>query len=317
MARRAEGQYDLFGEPSAPNDPADAPSPSGLAPDQPHAPGFLVGTCAFTHESWRGTFYPPGLPQQRELEYYARFHNAVEVDASFYHVPTDAMVTRWLHVTPQSFAFALKAPQSLTHTAQLDLDNAAAGLDWIMFLRAAERFGDRLAAILVQLPPSLRADALPRLSRVLESVPPRICVAVEMRHPTWSTPEAAELLARFGAARVWTDAYLDQRLRMQREDPWLFAETGAFVYARLLGDISTKYDAASGGLRHQYGSILFDRADDIEEWKKRLISAKAKGKPVMLFVNNHYQGFSPVTADEFRRAGLAGDTGVEGTSPSS
>jgi uncharacterized protein YecE (DUF72 family) len=302
---RGEGQFDLFGEPPPPPSPPEAPSPSGLLPDQPHAPGFHVGTCAFTHEAWRGTFYPPGLPQARELAYYARFHNAVEIDASFYRVPTDAMVERWLLATPDSFVFALKAPQSLTHTAQLDLDSASAGPDWIMFLRAAERFGSRLAAILVQLPPSLRADALPRLARVLESVPPRMRVAVEMRHPTWSKPETAELLARSGAARVWTDSYLDQRLRMERTDPWLFADTGSFVYARLLGDISTKYNTATGGLRHQYGTVLFDRRDDIEEWKKRLISAKAKGKPVMIFINNHYQGFSPLTADEFRKAALA------------
>lgn len=296
----------LPSEPAAPNaapsrpEPLAAPSPSGLvelhAADSP----LRIGTCSFSHEHWNGVFYPAGLPKARELEYYARFHNAVEIDSSFYRVPSVQTAEGWRARAPRGFRFALKAPRSLTHDARLNLADPTARADFHQLLRVLEAMGDALGCVLLQLGPSVSGVCRPALDTVLGELRPRFPVAVEFRHTTWNRPEANELLARHGAVRVWSDHYLDPRRGEREDDPVLWAITGSFGFVRLLGDVSTKYNLVTGELNHRYGGVLFDRGDDLERWAERIRGLLARSIPVYCFINNHYQGFSPYTAAVLR-----------------
>lgn len=267
------------------------PSPSGLTPGEGDVPGLSLGACSFTHESWSGSFYPAVLPAAARLRYYARFFNAVEVDATFYRIPSPATVDRWLAAVPDRFAFALKAPKSLTHDARLSLDDAAARGDWGALLALLPRFGAPRVSLLVQLGPGLGPEAAPRLDRVLATLPPGTLAAVELRHAGWRDPGTDDLLRARGVARAATDA--------PGEETTLPA-TAPFAYVRLLGDLTTKYDPRTGKLRHRYDRVLWSKDEDRSDWAQRIASALLSGRPVHAFVNNHYEGFSPATLAALR-----------------
>ena len=296
-------QLDLFGSaaPPPPPDALDAPSPCGLPPGDPNPPGLAIGACAWNHESYPGRFYPAGLAQRRWLAYYARFCNAVEVDASFYRVPAESTARRWVDETPGGFTFALKAPRTLTHDAYLALEDRVARADWEALLALAPVMGERLGAIVLQLGPGATVFLLEALQRVVASAPPGLPFVVEFRHPSWNTPEVAAFLREAGVVRAWSDQYQDPRRGVQEDSPHLFDKTGPFRYVRLLGDVSTKYERG-GTRRFTYGQRLFDREADKRAWVDRLRPELGDGTPVQVYINNHYEGFSILTAQDLRRA---------------
>jgi len=296
-------QLDLLGD-DASDDPLAAPSPCGIEPPASHPAGPWVGTCAWQHPDWDGHFYPAALPKAKQLAYYARFHNCVEVDSSFYRVPAPASVDRWRGETPEAFRFCLKAPRTLTHDAALNLDDAAARADWEAFLAVVARLGPKLGAVLLQLGPRVTSLAFDRLRRVGDTVPPGMRLAVEFRHRTWHVPEVNRWLAERGFARAWADHYLDPTRDVRADDPHATATTGAFLFLRLLGDTSTKYDKGTGERTHRYGRILFERGDDLQQWIRKVRIHGPLGLSFIL-ANNHYQGFSPLTCAAMRE-GLSG-----------
>jgi uncharacterized protein YecE (DUF72 family) len=159
-----------------------------------------VGTSGWTYGHWRDRVYPHGLQQREWLPWYTTRFATVELNASFYRLPTTAMVDRWRTVTPEGFRFAVKLSRYVTHIRRLrDVDEELA-----RFLEIVRGLRSRFGPLLVQLPPSLpRDDAA--LDRFLRIVPGDIPVAVEFRHPSWVAPGVAERLRAAGAAWVLAD----------------------------------------------------------------------------------------------------------------
>jgi uncharacterized protein YecE (DUF72 family) len=163
-------------------------------------PRILVGTSGFSYPAWRGPFYPADLPASGMLRYYARIFQTVEINHSFYRLPTPALLASWRRETPPTFRFALKAPQRITH--QLRLKDATELTQ--RFVALAATLGDQCGPLLFQLPPHLRAD-LPRLDDFLGSLPPHTDTAFEFRHPSWLGDETYEVLARHRTALCVAD----------------------------------------------------------------------------------------------------------------
>lgn len=292
-------QRDLFDDDA--KEPADGLPPCGIALPSARPPGFWIGTCAWQYDDWQDWFYPPGLPKERSLAYYARFHNAVEVDSSFYRVPSTASVDRWRTETPERFRFALKAPRSLTHGRTLSLDDITARRDWEALLSVAGRLGAKLGVVLLQLGPGSAIADFARLRHVGETVPAGMRVAVEFRHRTWQSPEVNAWLRERGFARAWTDHYLNPARQAREDDREANATTAPFAFVRLMGDASVKYDPATGERRFRYGKILFDRRADLEGWVARL-KARPRHEETFVFASNHYEGFAPLTCEKIRQA---------------
>jgi uncharacterized protein YecE (DUF72 family) len=161
----------------------------------------LAGTSGFSYPAWRGSFYPEDLPAKQMLPFYAGVLDTVEINNTFYRVPTPALLAGWLGQVPERFRFALKAPQQITH--RLRLRNAA---DVTRHLcTVATGLGTRLGPLLFQLPPNLRADAA-RLADFLAVLPTGLETAFEFREPGWFTDETYALLAERGAALCIADA---------------------------------------------------------------------------------------------------------------
>lgn len=168
-------------------------------------PRYRVGTSGYNFPEWKGSFYPEKFPQKKMLPYYAERLGTVEINYTFHRLPTGRLLAGWSAVTPADFRFTLKAPRRITHEARLadcaDITRA--------FCDAARTLGDKLGALLFQLPPSFRSD-VDRLARFLDDVPPDVRPAFEFRHASWHAAAVTDLLAARGAALCVADS---ERLR--------------------------------------------------------------------------------------------------------
>jgi uncharacterized protein YecE (DUF72 family) len=139
-----------------------------------------AGTSGYNYAEWRGRFYPERLPAARMLAFYAERFSTVEINATFYRMPTPRLAESWAGQVPETFTFSLKAPRRITHDRRLkDCADAVRG-----FCEAASALGPRLAVLLFQLPPNFKAD-LDRLRTFLDLLPPGARAAFEFRHPSW------------------------------------------------------------------------------------------------------------------------------------
>ncbi len=155
------------------------------------------GTSGFSYPAWRGGFYPPRARPAELLGLYAARLPAVEINATFYRMPTPELLAGWRARVPPGFAFALKGPRRITHVKKL----AGAEADVARFHSAAAELGAALGPVLWQLPPGLRKD-LPLLEDFLALLPAGTRPALEPRHPSWLSEDVYAALARRGAALV-------------------------------------------------------------------------------------------------------------------
>ncbi len=150
---------------------------------------FFVGTSGYSYKEWKGTFYPEKLPQKEMLSYYAQRFTTVEVNNTFYRMPSVSVVETWAQQVPDSFRFVLKVPQTITHNKRLK--NAEEDTDYL--LRTAAELKGRQGPLLFQLPPNLKKD-LPRLEAYLGFLGNRTPSAFEFRHESWLDDEVFDCL---------------------------------------------------------------------------------------------------------------------------
>jgi uncharacterized protein YecE (DUF72 family) len=154
-----------------------------------------VGTSGYNYPEWRGSFYPRDMKPAGMLPYYAERFATVEINNTFYRMPTEKTVTGWAAQVPEHFVFVLKAPQRITHFARLrNVDEHVR-----FFCDTALMLGPRLGPLLFQLPPNFKMD-LQRLGDALALLPPTVRAAWEFRHASWFTEEVYALLRARNAA---------------------------------------------------------------------------------------------------------------------
>ncbi|GGB94951.1 hypothetical protein GCM10007205_00260 [Oxalicibacterium flavum] len=237
-----------------------------------------IGISGWRYAGWRGNFYPPGLPQARELAFASRALSTIEINGSHYALQTPQSYRAWHDATPDGFLFSVKAPRYITHILRLRGDACETAI--ANFLASGLfNLQAKLGPILWQFPPSLRFDE-ETFERFLHSLPhdtgaaaafarrhdhhvrqPCLQIdrerplrhAIEIRHPSFCTPAFADMLRHYDAALVASDS----------PGAWPYVEdvTSDFVYLRLHG-AETLYDG-------EYADILLDRwADRIRTWEK-------------------------------------------------
>jgi uncharacterized protein YecE (DUF72 family) len=159
-----------------------------------------VGTSGWSYKEWKGVFYPADLPADEMLRYYAERFPTVEVNNSFYRVPSERVLLQWAEQAPPAFRFVLKASRRITHINRL----SAADESLEYFLRISNVLGERRGPTLFQMPPSLKLD-LPRLHDFLGRLPRQWRAAMEFRHASWFTDEVYEALRSRDVALVAVD----------------------------------------------------------------------------------------------------------------
>jgi uncharacterized protein YecE (DUF72 family) len=235
-----------------------------------------VGCSGWVYRDWRGIVYPADLPQRRWFEHYATLFDTVEINNTFYRLPSVTMVEGWAAQAPNGFVYALKLGAFGTH--RMKLRDAASWLP--NHLDRAERLGAALGPTLVQLPPRWKRNA-ERLDEFLSVAPPRLRWAVELREPSWLHDEVYEVLRRHGAALCLHDLLPDH--------PWIL--TTDWTYARFHGPnaLRQKYTGRYGPQR------LAPVASRLCEWL-------AEGCDVHAYFNNDYQGHAVTDAQWLRRS---------------
>ena len=231
-----------------------------------------IGTSGWQYDDWRGAFYPEHVAKRRWLEYYTERFPTVEINATFYRLPTTSAVEGWHRRVPDRFLFAVKGSRYLTHNKKL-LDPAPIVANVVERLAPLRH---RLGVWLWQLPPSLRRNDA-RLATFLAALPGDARHAVEFRHRSWYEPEVEDLLRRHNVAWVWlSDAAM----------PSVSPVTADFVYLRFHGlssDPTAKY-------RWDY------QTDELLPWADRLRAAAESGCDGWVYFNNDHRAHAPRNA---------------------
>ena len=229
-----------------------------------------IGTSGYMYPHWRGSVYPRGLPVRRWFAHYAQRFDTVEIDNTFYRLPTAEVFEAWREQAPPGFRYSLKLSRYATHFKRLrDPQDALA-----RFLSAARTLGDHLGPVLVQLPPHWRADP-GRLDAFLATAPGDVRWAVEFRDPSWLCEEVYAVLRARGAALCLHDLIFRHPRRVTA--PW--------VYLRFHGE-------------HYRGSysrqFLVAQARRIRGWL-------AQGLDVYAYFNNDEAGYAVANARDLKR----------------
>jgi uncharacterized protein YecE (DUF72 family) len=220
---------------------------------------IYVGTSGYNYPEWRGRFYPETLAAAKMLPYYAERFSTVEINYTFYRMPTPALVTGWAAQVPADFKFTLKAPKRITHDRRLkDVTDLLRG-----FCEAAAELGPRLGALLFQLAPNFKRD-LSVFDQFLDALPPRVCAAFEFRHDSWLDDEVYARLRERNLALCVADSET-------RHTPVM--ATADYAYLRLRDE---GYTAAH-----------------LDEWAGRVQTLAAGGRDVFVYFKHEDEGKGP------------------------
>ena len=217
----------------------------------------VIGTSGWQYRDWRGPFYPEKLPQRLWLEHYVQHFATVESNNAFYRLPELGTFRAWHDRTPPDFRWAVKASRFLTHIKRLREPEEPVH----RLMERAAGLGAKLDTVLLQLPPTLKADA-DLLRDCLARFPGGTRVAVEPRHTSWWTDDIRGLLERYGAALCWADRDEQPVAPLWRTADW-------------------------GYLRFHHGAEGWGyRTQTLQLWAERLAGTYADAEDVLVYFNN-------------------------------
>jgi len=255
---------------------------------------FFLGCAVWAYKGWLGDFFPAGSRAADFLRLYSQRLTAVEINATFYGVPSRDTVTRWAAETPPGFQFCPKLPRDLTHTGLLQPSIPGA----LQFGQLMQGLGDRLGPIFAQLPPQYGPTMINDLSAFLSAWPRHeIPLAVEVRHPDWFCEPHAHalisLLENLGVGRVLLDTRPiyegpdDPQIGIERRKPKLPLQptvTAPFSLVRFI----------SHPQRESNNSFIEKWLAYIEQWL-------SQGTRIYFFVHCPIEEHSPGTARYFQQ----------------
>lgn len=237
-------------------------------------PGAVhIGTSGWHYKHWRGPFYPEKLPASKMLEFYAQHFDTVELNNTFYRLPTENGLTTWRESTPKGFCFAAKGSRFITHLKKLKDPESAIE----KYFERVCQLGKKLGPIVFQLPPWWEADAA-RLEAFLDALPRRRLYAFELRNPTWHTPEIRRILHRRNAA------FCVFEIAGFRSG---FDITADFTYVRLHGP--------GGAYQGSYPR------EALKEWASRIRKWQKDVRAVYVYFDNDQAGFAVRNALELKQ----------------
>lgn len=218
-----------------------------------------IGTSGYNYPEWKGHFYPADLPSAKMLPYYAARFPTVEINYTFYRMPNEKLLTGWAAQTPFPYKFTLKAPRRITHDSRLkncgELVRA--------FCAVAATLGDKLGALLFQLPPNLKRD-LDLFDAFLADLPPRAPAAFEFRNQSWFDAAVTDRLAARGYALCVADS---EKLSTP------LSVTADYAYFRLRDEGYTP--------------------EDIARWADRIREATGHCRDVFVYFKHEDEGKGP------------------------
>lgn len=225
---------------------------------------ILTGTSGYSYKEWKGNFYPASIKAGEMLSYYAERFKSVEINNTFYRMPTESVLAQWESQVPADFLFVIKASRRITHIKRL----RKVGDELSFLFGQLSVLGEKLGNILFQLPPNFKKD-LERLSEFLGMVPQSAPVAIEFRNASWFDDEVYDVLRRRNIALVAADTEDTADTRL--------VDTGDTGYLRLR--------------RESYGE------SELREWANRI--GGQKWRRAFVFFKHEDEGMGPRLAKQF------------------
>ena len=241
---------------------------------------LYVGCSGWGYKGWIGTFYPSNFENKNWLSYYSKFFKFVEVDSTFYSIPSRIVVRGWKDKTPDDFKFALKFPKIITHDKKLkDVSR-----DLQVFFSNLEPLIDKTVFLLIQLPPYLtESEGFDLLKDMINRRDRRFDYAIEFRDSSWFNDNVYDFLKNNKITLTWS-------IRDELRTPSII--TSDQIYIRFIGDRSIN--------DKDFGRIIKDRKNEMVEYAE-IVNEKAssENQTISIAFNNHYAGFGPESSSTF------------------
>jgi len=234
---------------------------------------IYVGTSGWHYKHWKGTFYPADIRESLQFEEYKKYFSSVEINNSFYRLPTPETFAMWKKTTPPDFVFAVKASRFITHMKKLNLDKEGIR----KFFTSVRKLNEKVGVILFQLPPKWRVNT-ERLKNFIRVLPKKYRYAFEFREHSWYNEDVYAILRSGNCAFCIYE--LDRHLSP-------FEVTADFVYVRLHGP----------GNKYQ-GSYTLDA---LKQWARRCVEWQKQGKDVFFYFDNDQEGFAAFNAIDLQK----------------
>lgn len=240
---------------------------------------ILIGTSGFSYEDWKGEFYPVGISSKEMLSFYCRVFPAVEINSSYYAVPSRASVAEMARKTPADFRFTVKAHKDITHSERCDSKTIKTLLASIEPLKDSGKLGCVIAQYPWSFRPSNSSHArLAELAEIMKNIP----TVIEFRNSAWNNDETIELLRELGLGFCCVDGPELKELM-----PRTCAASSNIGYVRFHGRNTQKWwSHEKTWERYDY---LYTE-DELAEWIPKITALADKTESVYVFFNNHYRG---------------------------
>jgi uncharacterized protein YecE (DUF72 family) len=230
---------------------------------------LYIGTSGWIYPHWQGIFYPENLAPEDRLKYFSRYFKTVEINYSFYHLPSKKVCQVWHEATPSDFLFAVKVSRFITHIKKL---KGVQGF-WKTFIGNILNLREKLGPLLLQFPSSFKAgpENVKRLEDFLKFIhsAPSFFSAFEFRCSSWFIPEIYRILKKYNAALVSADS---------DRYPCSEAVTADFIYLRM------------HGRKEMFNSNYSEQ--ELGDLAERIKNRLKEGINVYCYFNNDTQGYA-------------------------
>ena len=242
-----------------------------------------IGLAGFFYKDWIGNFYPKNLENNKYLEYYSKFFDIIEINSTFYNLPSEGTVLNWKNQVPDNFRFIIKIWKKITH----EFNESDISSRVILFFNRMANLKEKIAAFLIQFPPWFKYSDknLKQLMFILNEFPPNYNYIIELRDDSWFK---LNILSKFidGSKKILGTTYIPQLT------PFYLANQKTY-YIRLIGNRELTL----------FNRIQREQTDAISNLYKEIQKLKNNSKvhEIFIIVNNHFQGNAPESANLLKK----------------
>ncbi|MDG6223662.1 MAG: DUF72 domain-containing protein [Candidatus Bathyarchaeota archaeon] len=235
-----------------------------------------IGTMGWSYDFWKNQLYSSSAKPENFLQEYCQHFNTVEVNSTFYRIPTIETIKKWMKQTKPDFIFSIKAPKKISHQ-KLAKDNP----DYLdFFLSTISNFGTKLGPVLFQFPPSFTSANFGALTDFTSVLSKRFRYAFEIRNKSWYNEKFYSLLEQNKIALVLGDSPWINKLNMVTTD---------FTYFRWEGNRMQ--------IKGTLGKVEKERTEDTQKWGKKI--QQLSNKTVIFgYFSKYYSGYPPTDAKQ-------------------
>lgn len=242
-----------------------------------------IGTAGFYYKDWIGPFYPKKLHKTHHIEYFSKFFKLVEINSTFYNLPTENMVNNWKNRVPKSFRFFIKVWQQISHHLNdHDLDSYI-----FEFFSRLHELKPKIIGFLIQFPPWFKysEDHLQKLELLLHKIPEEYKYIIELRDSSWYDPE---ILKKFidGERIILGTTYMPGII------PYYMKNQNRY-YIRMIGDREL---TVFNRIQRDQSTALSDLYKNVQKLTKTPNISE-----IFIIVNNHFQGFAPESVNMLKK----------------